>query len=528
MEIYKVLLVDDEPQILRGMEVGIQWENFGFEVIGTAGNGKEAWEMIQTNRPDVLISDIKMPFMDGLELVEIINKNFIKMKIILFSGFDDFEYAQKAIRFGVTDYLLKPVSMPQMEELLNRTHKEIEKEIEEKNNKQYLQQIYKENLPLLREQFLIELIEGRIPQYKIERRIKTLNIDFNFERCVVAVIQPDWENEYAELNMFSILNIINELFEEFSHHFLFRCYENIVLIVEVEDNNKLQSMLKCLNEAYVFAKRFMNLDFYCGVGNIVSGIEQLEYSYKSARSALKYSVVSDDENIIYIKDIENPLGENENYFDEQYYEILELSVKMADKNKIDTTIDNIFQELERCKKNFEEYQTYILELCFSLSKIASQFDLEDESFFDTRNIMTSVLSQHTGDQLKKWLYNYCVNLGYAINQKRIDNNVILAQKAKKYIDENFSDSTLSVETLCEYLHISHSHFSNIFKKVHGINFITYLTKRRIDEAVTLLKTTDYKTKVISEMVGYPESNYFSYVFKKYMNVSPANFRRQER
>ena len=149
MEMYKVLLVDDEPQILRGMEVGIQWENFGFEVIGTAGNGKEAWEMIQNNRPDVLISDIKMPFMDGLELVEIINKNFIKMKIILFSGFDDFEYAQKAIRFGVTDYLLKPVSMPQMEELLNRTHKEIEKEIEEKNNKQYLQQIYKENLPLL-------------------------------------------------------------------------------------------------------------------------------------------------------------------------------------------------------------------------------------------------------------------------------------------------------------------------------------------------------------------------------------------
>ena len=84
MEMYKVLLVDDEPQILRGMEVGIQWENFGFEVIGTAGNGKEAWEMIQNNRPDVLISDIKMPFMDGLELVEIINKNFIKMKIILF------------------------------------------------------------------------------------------------------------------------------------------------------------------------------------------------------------------------------------------------------------------------------------------------------------------------------------------------------------------------------------------------------------------------------------------------------------
>ncbi|OUQ55933.1 hypothetical protein B5E58_11530 [Tyzzerella sp. An114] len=219
---------------------------------------------------------------------------------------------------------------------------------------------------------------------------------------------------------------------------------------------------------------------------------------------------------------------NQTYFDEQYTEVLELSVKMADENKINTTINNIFQELERCKKNFEEYQTYILELSFSLSKIANQFDLEDESFFDTRYIMTSVLSQHTGDQLKKWLCNYAVNLGYAINQKRIDNNVILAQKAKKYIDENFSDSTLSVETLCDYLHISHSHFSNIFKKVHGINFITYLTKRRIDEAVTLLKTTDYKTKVISEMVGYPESNYFSYVFKKYMDVSPANFRRQER
>ncbi len=526
-EKYKVLLVDDEPQILRGMKDGIDWESFGFQVVAVASNGQEAWEIIQNNRPDVLISDIRMPFMNGLELVEKIYRNYIKMKIILFSGFDDFEYAQKAIRYGVSDYLLKPVSMSQMEELLKRMYGEITAEIEEKNNKTYLLQMYQENLPILRERLLTEIIEGRIPAEKREKRLQELNIDFNWKDCVAVILQPNPEDEDAQLKMFSISKLMQEIFQGFQQHIVFRCYEYIILIVHLEEKGHLQEVLKCLNEAQIIGKRFMQVDFYCGVGKPVSGIEQLERSYKDALCALEYSVVSENDRVIYIQDIESPMEEG-HYFEGQCGRDLELAIKMADEEKISEAVTRIFQELEHYKLNFEEYQTFILELSFSFVKIAHQYHLDGESFLNAKNLITSILSLHTGEQLKKWLYQNSVDIGYAINQKRIDNNGILAQRAKEYIDRNFRQPDLSVEMLCEYLHVSPSHFSNIFKKEHGINFITYLTNKRMEEAAMLLKTTDYKTKVISEMVGYPESNYFSYVFKKCMNVSPANFRKQER
>ena len=525
---YKVLLVDDEPMILRGMEEGISWEDFGFEVIGTAANGQEAWEIIQTRRPDVLISDIRMPFMNGLELVKTLSENYIKMKVILVSGYDDFEYAQSAIRYGVSEYLLKPISMPQMEELLKKLHQEITAEIEEKNNKTYLLQMYQENLPILKERFLTELIEGRIPAEKIERRLKNLHLDFQWDNCMVAVLQLAQDEEDEEIKFFSISKVLHEIFEGFSPHILFRCYEKVVIIVHVEDPGQVQDVLKCLNEANVLGKRFLQTSFYCGVGNLVSGIGQIGRSYKNAVIALEYSVVSEDEQLVYIQDMEDPLEEEKTYSDEQYGKELNLAIKMSERDKIISEVENIFREMERCKLNFEEYQTRVMELCFGFTKIARQYGLVEERFSNTHRILEKIFSIHTGEQLKKWMLKYTVNLGEAVNQKRLDNNELLAQKAKEYIDKNFQNSDLSVETLCDYLHISPSHFSCIFKKIHGINFINYLTNKRIEEAIFLLKTTDYKTKVISEMVGYPESNYFSYVFKKCTSISPANFRKQER
>ena len=528
MEKYKVLLVDDEPSILRGMEEGIPWNEFGFEVAGTAANGQEAWELIQNERPDVLISDIRMPFMNGLELVRTLNENYIRMKTILVSGYDDFEYAQQAIRYGVSEYLLKPISMPQMEELLQRIHHEITAEIEEKKNQTYLQNMYKENLPILKERFLTELMEGRIPEEKIQKRLRNLKIDFDWDSALVAVFQLVHDEEDSEMKYFVLSKVLHEIFENFGAHLIFRCYEKIVLIIAAEDQSKVQGVLKCLHEANLIGERYLQTSFYCGVGNLVSGIENIQHSYQNAVEAIEYSVVSEDEPVIYIQDIENLEDEELKFAGDQYFKELNLAIKMSDEKNIQHQVDNLFGEMERCKMNYEEYQTKIIELCFSLAKIARQYGLEEKKYSDPRSLMSEILSAYTGDELKKGFLSYTISLGRAVNQKRMDNNGLLAQRAKEFIDQNFMRSDLSVEILCDYLHISPSYFSSIFKKIHGISFVNYLTNRRIEEAVFLLKTTDYKTKVISEMVGYPESNYFSYVFKKKTNISPANFRKQER
>lgn len=147
---FSIILADDEQQILFGMKNGIDWESLGFSVVGTAQNGKEALELIEEYHPDLLISDIKMPFMDGLELSKILHDNYINTKIILFSGWDDFEYARTAISYGVSQYLMKPIDYDEMQKLLTNIHEELEKEYAEKLNRTRLENIYAESIPLLR------------------------------------------------------------------------------------------------------------------------------------------------------------------------------------------------------------------------------------------------------------------------------------------------------------------------------------------------------------------------------------------
>ena len=155
---FSIILADDEQQILFGMKNGIDWESLGFSVVGTAQNGKEALELIEEYHPDLLISDIKMPFMDGLELSKIIHDNYINTKIILFSGWDDFEYARTAISYGVSQYLMKPIDYDEMQKLLTNIHEELEKEYAEKLNRTRLENIYAESIPLLRQQFFTQLL----------------------------------------------------------------------------------------------------------------------------------------------------------------------------------------------------------------------------------------------------------------------------------------------------------------------------------------------------------------------------------
>ena len=153
--------------------------------------------------------------------------------------------------------------------------------------------------------------------------------------------------------------------------------------------------------------------------------------------------------------------------------------------------------------------------------------MDDEIFADAKRMTMKVLSLETGEQLNSWLLNYCNYTSYAIHLRKVDRNSLLAQKAIAYVEQHYNEADLSVETVCDYLHVSATHFSNLFRRETGLSFLAFLTKKRIEEAVRLLKTTDYKSRVIGEMVGYPEPNYFSYVFKKNMNVSPANFRKEK-
>lgn len=521
---FTVILADDEPQILDGIRSSMNWEQLGFNVVATALNGKELLELTETLRPDLIISDIKMPFMDGLEVAKILHEKMMHIRIVLFSGWDDFEYAQLAIRYGVSEYVLKPIDFEEMHSLLEKLHKELEEELEQRRNREHLEEIYQKSLPLLQEQFMVQLVKGILNSEQIIRQMSNLSIDLASELFGIVLIKVADENDNY-LSQVSVMESVNEMLHKVCRFTSFRYLDKIAYLLMISDRSEILMIQRSLNEAAHISKHYSQISFSCGIGSVCENLEQLPSSFAQAMEALEYSVVSAEESVTSYQDIE--LYGN-NVCTSVSTDELEMAIKLESKEKIQHEVEKLISQLEENHYNFNAYQSAILEIIFSISGIFRQYHMmDDEIFADAKRMTMKVLSLETGEQLNSWLLNYCNYISYAIHLRKVDRNSLLAQKAIEYVEQHYNDADLSVETVCDHLHVSTSHFSNLFRRETGLSFLAFLTKKRIEEAVRLLKTTDYKSRVIGEMVGYPEPNYFSYVFKKNMNVSPANFRKEK-
>lgn len=521
---FTVILADDEPQILDGIYHSMNWEQLGFNVIATALNGKELLELTETLRPDLIISDIKMPFMDGIEVAKILHEKMMHIKIVLFSGWDDFEYAQLAIRYGVSEYVLKPIDFEEMGSLLEKLNKELEKEFKQHRNRERLEEIYEKSLPLLQEQFMVQLVKGVLNSDQITRQLRSLSITLDSEWFNIVLIKVAEENDNY-LSQVSVMESVSEMLDKVCRFISFRYLDKLVYLLMISELSEMPTIQRSLNEAAHISKHYSQISFSCGIGSACESLAQLPSSFAQATEALEYSVVSTEESVTLYQDIE--LYEN-NVCTSISTEELEMAIKLGNKEKIQYEVKKLISQLEENHYNFNAYQSAILEIIFSISGIFRQYHMmDDEIFADAKRMTMKVLSLETGEQLNSWLLNYCNYTSYAIHLRKVDRNSLLAQKAIAYVEQHYNEADLSVETVCDYLHVSATHFSNLFRRETGLSFLAFLTKKRIEEAVRLLKTTDYKSRVIGEMVGYPEPNYFSYVFKKNMNVSPANFRKEK-
>ena len=182
---YKIILVDDEEEVRRGVLNKIQWNKYGFEIVGEAENGKEALEIVEKNTPDIVITDIKMPFMDGMKLTQILYERFPTIKTIILTGFDEFEYAKTAIKLNVIEYVLKPVSSEDIIELLINVKEKLDREFEEKKNIKLLKESYIKSLPILREKFLSSIIRGNINIDEIKEKEKKYNVNLKGEAFLI-------------------------------------------------------------------------------------------------------------------------------------------------------------------------------------------------------------------------------------------------------------------------------------------------------------------------------------------------------
>ena len=208
MDLYKVLLVDDEEDIRVGISRKMDWSGLGFELVGEAENGRDALELAESVQPDVVLTDIKMPFMDGLELCSILTKRLPGSKFVVFSGFDDFEYAKQAVRMNVSEYILKPINAAELSAVLQKLKEQLDAERTERQNQETLRQRYEESLPVLRSLFLSRLLEGRVD--RTEELAARYDVDLSGPFLAAALVHIHAPQERRELLSLSV----QQLFEE--------------------------------------------------------------------------------------------------------------------------------------------------------------------------------------------------------------------------------------------------------------------------------------------------------------------------
>lgn len=539
MKYYKILLVDDESEIRDGMIQKLDWHALGYDVAAAAENGVEALELAEQVQPEVIMTDIRMPFMDGLEFIEKVIEQLPAVKIIVFSGFDDFEYAQKAINLGVEEYILKPVSAKQLEESLVKLKTKMDEELETKRDIAMLRKNYNDSVPILKEQFLVSLIEGRLLPRQIEQWLDKYSLLFAYPYKAVVVLSAsdnsltDYKKNIftgsEELIPIAVKNTAEGIVGKYHelHSFFYSNY--IILVVALQWESQISLLCQEVNEACREGWRVTSADVTAGIGGVYTRWEELKYSFKEAENALEYSTLLRKEGRLaaYIKDVEPEDTTVRLQLEEPDERMLLNAIKGNDSEKVRRQIERFFARLEQARLPFYQYQMYIMEILTVLMKLINVYQLETKTVFDGEsNYVEAVLGLYSLEEIKNWFISTCSRVGRLIQKERMASGEKIIEKAKQYVEENYADADLSVESICENLHISAAYFSTIFKKETGVNFISYLTDIRMKHAMKLLDTTDDKTYLIAAKAGYTEPNYFSYAFKKHVGMSPSKYRKR--
>ena len=537
MDLYRIILVDDEEEVRKSIIKKIDWKDAGFQVVGDAENGQEAMEVVEALEPDVVLTDVRMPYMDGLTLAVWVRQNYPSIKIIIFSGFDDFEYAKQAIRLNVIEYILKPVNVEELTAILKKIKNSLDEEIAQKRNIDLLREKYLKSLPIIREQFLNDMLHRPIPEEVIHEKLRDYRVDIlGAKKWVIGVIEVE-ESEIGkdgqsalhqeqELIPISVRQLIEEMLKGYCRIALFTSPMEMeqVLIAAIDEGNTQTRLITVLGDVCKEVKRILEVPVTIGIGHSCSSLSEVGGSYHSAVNALGYKAIVGAGSTIYINDVE-PVDRGRLVWDSRSEAELFTAVKFGPREKIRQAVDGILKRMEQTKAHTDQYQIFMRSVVNSMMQMIQQYDLSPAELTGMEERYLGM----TGSMLKReefggWLFQTGIRVNQAMNRERESSMKHLMQEAERYILENYQDPGLSVEKLCRHLHMSPAYFSTMFKKETGQTYTAYLTQVRLDRAVELLDKTDDKTYVIAAKVGYQEQNYFSYVFKKRFGVSPSKYR----
>jgi two-component system response regulator YesN len=542
--VYKVFLVEDEIVVREGIRNSIPWDKTAYTLAGEAPDGEMALSIIRDIKPDILITDIKMPFMDGLALSRIVKKILPWIKILILSGHDEFEYARKAISIGIEEYLLKPVSSQDMIAALDKIAARIDEEKEKLLSIENLKKQAKSHADILRERWLLDFVRGRIPAGETVENARELGLDLiarSYIAAVIAVLPPSFPKKPAEdhTQFLSVKVIIKSMTERYPNVILFPGDEKKYVMVIKEnlpgvDAGDIKKAEESVEElAYAVAegiKYGVESNTECkvaiGIGPVVERLGEISRSFYNADIIAVYQA---DRGLARIADERSFAGEGD--FDQTGLLNIEgdplvARLKYASEKDVESIIKGYADLLGEKSGESQMLEYYIFgDIIVGASKII------EELGGDIKQIIPFSLQQNEIQEIinsREIFYEKIRSLFNAVIEFRESQTggryqaVIL--KAKAYIDLNYGDQDISLHTVASHVGISPNHLSTVFSQETGENFIEYLTRVRIERAKHLLANTAMKSADIAHETGFSDPHYFSFIFKKNTGLSPREYR----
>jgi two-component system, response regulator YesN len=522
---YKALLVDDEMLDLEGLKQFIPWKELNIKVIGAASSGFEAIDILKEESIDLLITDIKMPIMSGLELFDKARKLYPNLKAIFISGYEDFQYAKKALEMSASAYVLKPVDDDELVEILKSVVSSMD---EERTHKDLKLQI-KESLPYLRNELIHQLIDGSYNPSTLYSMINHCEIKWQDRKLCAVVLEIDdfeWritnhtegEREYLQQRL---MNSLEEKFDAYSLGYCCKIGKNRLALIRNDTDLDTMEKMKSFIKEYKISE---DVSLTCGVGGTVSIPEEIIYSYRQAIEALDYKMFLGKNKVITILDMRGEAAEDVSSL-EKKLEGLFSGIDSCELERIQEAAEDLFAFVGRLHKKIMVYNL-IFHVLLKLNLHLNSVNEKLESFIGLEKEYSEVLFKfETVEDIKTWLINKLLMIAERLHSKKQKPNRKLIREIEKYVEDNLNDK-LTLKDVANHFAFSPNYLGFIFKEETNEAFSDFMIRKRLEKAKELLQDPKLKIYEIADIVGYKNLTYFSRQFKEYFGITPGEYRKE--
>ena len=537
---YRILLVDDEILVRDAIRENIDWESMDCELVGDCENGQQAADFVKTHPVDIVLTDIPMPYMDGMELSHFLHDNYPDIVIVIFSGFGEFEYAKKAIQYNVSEYMLKPVTAMELREVIKKMKEKVDQQRKEKQKMESLtktSQDYNKNALVIRSKAIEALVSCTRDVQESLDELEGMGIVLNASSYKVAVFDMDLYSDIHQIDMekrqesalmaFVLFNVADEIVTGEKAGIAYQEGNNRVCILFMGNRNRefAAQIRDICQEIQQKVKEVIGIEVSTGIGGWVRTPGEALHSHKQAEKAIELRYLLGGNLLI---DTEDMKEERSLSLQEPLRRMTD-GIRTGNETEMNQALLVIQEEIMNAKVDKSQACVCLQMILRHAGSCWEAVSPDNEDLFRKRELlMEKITEQKTFKEAFTMVENYVCEVYGSCSSVNSSSGQRQAVLAVDYIQKHYMEPNLSLNDICSYLNISTSYFSTIFKDMTGGTFLEYLINIRMEKAKELLKNTTLKNYEIAEKVGFSDPHYFGISFKKMTGKTPTEYAREKR